>query len=400
MADIDSLIADYESCAVDIINHLLDEDKIDVNALRAATRRIKHCGDYGKLYVQRETGKVHWTAADSDGPENGYTDTKEIKKILKLPGVTDVEIGDEWSPDEDEGWERLDLFENKDDEDGWIGVDFDGTLAKHTSYKGSTKFGDVVPKMAARVRRWVGRGKKVKIFTARADDEKAVNAIKKWLKDNELPDLEITNLKDHKMVELWDDKAIAVEKNTGEVKEAFEDWWEPNPQMVEWFQRLLSVLEPVARWGVPDTGQIYLIDQPNMTVTLIDGDPNDELDYHEKNKKVFQNLGFTVYDSPQPPPESEEFTVTEAIVDYLINESPEIKTLKKNAKPLDPEERAQVMKAGAVWHHGPNGEATPAVRKATVNGKTWYWCATHRYGQVRPTLKGAIKTFDRVEATS
>lgn len=108
----------------------------------------------------------------------------------------------------------------EDEEDGWIGVDLDGTLAKHSGWKGATHIGEPIPKMVARVRRWVGHGKKVKIFTARADDERAVNAIKKWLKKHELPDLEVTNLKDPKMTEFWDDKAVAVEKNTGEVKEA------------------------------------------------------------------------------------------------------------------------------------------------------------------------------------
>ena len=102
------------------------------------------------------------------------------------------------------------------EDDGWIGVDLDGTLAKYTKYKGATHIGDPIPAMAARVRRWVGRGKKVKIFTARADDEKSVNAIKKWLKQHDLPDLEVTNLKDSKMIELWDDRAVRVKKNTGE----------------------------------------------------------------------------------------------------------------------------------------------------------------------------------------
>lgn len=106
------------------------------------------------------------------------------------------------------------------DEEGWISVDLDGTLAKYNGYKGATHIGEPVPAMAARVRRWVGRGKRVKIFTARADDEKSVNAIKKWLKDNELPDLEITNLKDKDCIEFWDDRAVAVEKNTGKIKEA------------------------------------------------------------------------------------------------------------------------------------------------------------------------------------
>jgi hypothetical protein len=204
------------------------------------------------------------------------------------------------------------LLESDGDE-SWIGVDLDGTLAKHTEWKGSKHIGEPIPLMVARVRRWLNDGKNVKIFTARADDEVSVNAIKAWLKEHDLPDLEITNLKDRHMTKMWDDRAVAVEKNTGEVKEHLdrEDW---------------------------------------------------------ESLRLF--------------------------------ESPEIETLKKNQRPLDPEERAQVMKAGAVWHMGKDGAASPAVRKAVVNGKTWYWCATHRAGQVRSTLKAAIKAFAFIETTA
>jgi hypothetical protein len=106
-----------------------------------------------------------------------------------------------------------------DEEDAWIGVDLDGCLARYDKWRGPTKIGEPIPAMVNRIRRWVGHGKKVKIFTARADDEKSVNAIHKWLKDHDLPDLEVTNLKDEHMVEMWDDRAVAVAKNTGEVKE-------------------------------------------------------------------------------------------------------------------------------------------------------------------------------------
>jgi hypothetical protein len=105
----------------------------------------------------------------------------------------------------------------EEDEGGAIYVDFDGTLATYHGWKGPTKTGAPVRRMVARVRRWTGRDQKVKIFTARADDPKAVTAIKKWLKDNELPELEITNVKGRDCVEFWDDRAVAVEKNTGRV---------------------------------------------------------------------------------------------------------------------------------------------------------------------------------------
>lgn len=74
--------------------------------LIAAAKDIKHCGDYGTLYYHPGKHEVHWTAADSDGPPE-YTSSKDIEKMLKLPGITHVEVGDEWSPDEEEGWKRL-----------------------------------------------------------------------------------------------------------------------------------------------------------------------------------------------------------------------------------------------------------------------------------------------------
>jgi hypothetical protein len=78
--------------------------------LVAASKRIRHCGDYGSLWYHPGKHEVHWTAGDADGPPE-YTDTDDIQKLLSLPGIKHVEIGDEWSPDEDEGWKRLDESE-------------------------------------------------------------------------------------------------------------------------------------------------------------------------------------------------------------------------------------------------------------------------------------------------
>ena len=102
-------------------------------------------------------------------------------------------------------------------------------------------------------------------------------------------------------------------------------------------------------------------------------------------------LSVTEYDEPQRG---------DCLSEGLIMESPRQKNLKKNRKPLTDEERAEVMKAKAVWHHGPKGEETPAVWKAVVNGKTWYCCNTHRAIQIKPTLKGAIKAFDFIKTTA
>lgn len=79
---------------------------------------------------------------------------------------------------------------------------------------------------------------------------------------------------------------------------------------------------------------------------------------------------------------------------------PKMKTLKLNRVELDDDERKQVMRRGAVWHHGPQGKPSPAVWKSEIRGKTYYVCNTHRAAAVKPTLKGAIRAFDFIKTTS
>lgn len=97
----------------------------------------------------------------------------------------------------------------------WIGVDLDGTLALATPWRGMTHIGAPVPLMVRRVQEWTRMGLTVKILTARGPYPEAVDAIKKWLVANGMPELEVTDRKDFGMVELWDDRAIQVVRNTG-----------------------------------------------------------------------------------------------------------------------------------------------------------------------------------------
>jgi len=98
---------------------------------------------------------------------------------------------------------------------GWIGVDLDGTLAEYHGWDYTGGIGKAIPLMVERVKTWLLEGKTIKIFTARANRPEQIVIIKKWLLDNNLPELEITNVKDLKMIELWDDRCVQVVPNTG-----------------------------------------------------------------------------------------------------------------------------------------------------------------------------------------
>ncbi len=97
----------------------------------------------------------------------------------------------------------------------WIGVDLDGTLAFYDVWKGIGHIGDPIPEMVLKVKRWIQKGKRVKIFTARASNPDGRWAVQDWLSKNGFPIMEVTNVTDYGMIELWDDRARRVELNTG-----------------------------------------------------------------------------------------------------------------------------------------------------------------------------------------
>ena len=112
---------------------------------------------------------------------------------------------------------------------GWIGVDLDATLAKYISW-GDGSIGEPVPKMLARVKRWLAEGYEVRILTARVGRpdpdrvsdtpekvEEMREEIEDWTEKHVGQRLRVTNEKDYDMLELWDDRAVQVEQNTGEI---------------------------------------------------------------------------------------------------------------------------------------------------------------------------------------
>jgi hypothetical protein len=114
---------------------------------------------------------------------------------------------------------------------GWIGVDFDGTLAKYDGWNGGV-LGEPVPAMIERVKRWLGEGREVRIFTARVgatgltsdvggvDGDEFAKAqrmqIQDWCEKHVGQRLAVTATKDFAMLELWDDRAVQVIPNTGQ----------------------------------------------------------------------------------------------------------------------------------------------------------------------------------------
>ena len=116
--------------------------------------------------------------------------------------------------------------------EGWIGVDLDGTLAYYDTWRGPEHIGEPIPAMLERVKRWLAEGKDVRIFTARVEpatvalsmvgpDSDAAQTfsveacIRRWCETHIGRPLPITCCKDYGMIELWDDRCIQVIPNTG-----------------------------------------------------------------------------------------------------------------------------------------------------------------------------------------
>ncbi len=99
---------------------------------------------------------------------------------------------------------------------GWIGVDLDGTLAYYNPNDRIGHIGRPISSMVDKVKLLLRSGIEVKIYTARAQlGRRQVKMIRTWLQQNGLPRLQVTNKKDFRMIECWDDRAVQVVTNEG-----------------------------------------------------------------------------------------------------------------------------------------------------------------------------------------
>lgn len=105
---------------------------------------------------------------------------------------------------------------------GYVGVDFDGTLAIGHAWPG---LGDPVPAMVARIKHWRAQGIEVRIITARAafygpeyENTRMVQlaSIREWCATHIGELLPVQAHKDYHLIELWDDRAVRVVLDTGQ----------------------------------------------------------------------------------------------------------------------------------------------------------------------------------------
>ena len=107
-------------------------------------------------------------------------------------------------------------------EGGYIGVDLDGTLAYHGDTWDGVSIHEPVPAMLDRVKQWLADGVEVRIITARVAPTKDArevtqqySLIHEWCKKHLGRFLRIQAHKCPDMLELWDDRAVQVVRDTG-----------------------------------------------------------------------------------------------------------------------------------------------------------------------------------------
>lgn len=110
-----------------------------------------------------------------------------------------------------------------------IGVDLDGTLVEYAGWGRIEQIGSPIPAMAERVQVWLAEDHDVVIFTARVshlwmsppgsvmhrEAARARQIIQDWTQQHFGARLEVTAIKDFAMREIWDDRCVQVETNTG-----------------------------------------------------------------------------------------------------------------------------------------------------------------------------------------
>lgn len=180
--------------------------------------------DHDGATFRRRRGKVSWAVDDvlhGDKWEPYTGDALEAGQFgdsIDAPENAGGESGDGGEPMEKAASILLlkAVVNDPGKDDGWIGVDFDGTLAHYDGWQGEGHVGEPIGPMVDRVRQWIAEGRDVRIVSARASAPASVKAIKAWCMQHLGTNLPVTDRKDHAMRELWDDRCVQVTPNTGQ----------------------------------------------------------------------------------------------------------------------------------------------------------------------------------------
>lgn len=106
----------------------------------------------------------------------------------------------------------------------FIACDLDGTLAHYDRYRGRNHIGDPIPAMVQRVKDWIAKGDVVCIFTSRVADDRrpdhnaVLNMIHAWTEKHIGERLYVTATKEPYFSAYYDDTAVGVIPNTGELR--------------------------------------------------------------------------------------------------------------------------------------------------------------------------------------
>lgn len=110
-----------------------------------------------------------------------------------------------------------------------IALDLDKTIATYESNWRARKVGDPIVPMVSNILKWLNKGYKVSIFTARlAKDnlqeiQKQEKMISGFLRSAGLPQLPMTCIKHAHFTHFLDDKAFHVIPNTGQIQNCPEE---------------------------------------------------------------------------------------------------------------------------------------------------------------------------------
>lgn len=74
------------------------------------------------------------------------------------------------------------------------------------------------------------------------------------------------------------------------------DTWQPSDAALAWAIGTLRLLRDGGTLLVPGSQHIYKVSHTCKTLTLLVGDPMDEMAWHRKNVVTFKRIGYTVLD--------------------------------------------------------------------------------------------------------